>query len=354
MKALSALPGGNVGRKFVMAGGTFAVAMGAGFFMQQGDASAGRSDARGPVLAGAAVTVPVETVETVAATVPTPSTNDPLLDDVAFEAVLDEAETVAPELVSLEPEAAPSADAPELLVAPAADTIAAEGSSCDPFMSARALDAAMVQLTLAAPCHSDQSLTVHHEGLMFTAATDASGNATILAPAMREAAMFIAAFDDGTGAIAETDVSDLGSYDRVVLQWQGNAGFEVHAMEFGANYGDPGHVWREAARDAMSAQSGEGGFLIELGLPMGDAPLLAEVYTFPTGKAPQSGTISLSVEAEITASNCATDVSAQTLERTPEAGVRIADLTLSIPECEAIGEFLVLRDLLTDLTLAQG
>jgi len=353
MMALNALQGTNVVRRLAMAGGTFAVAMGAGFFMQQGDASAGRDVAR-------PATAPVAADVTLAASVqtaPAPDQaieNDPLLDDSTFQAVLDAAETVTPNLTTFDPEAAPAGTTPDLPDAPVADTVAGEGSSCDPFMSARAMDAALVQLTLAAPCHAGQALTVHHEGLMFTATTDATGNATIMAPAMREAAMFIAAFDDGTGAIAETSVEDLSDYDRVVLQWQGDAGFEVHAMEFGANYGEQGHVWREAARGFTDATTGAGGFLLELGQVVGDAPLLAEVYTFPTGKAPRAGTVSLSVEAEITATNCATDVSAQTLERTPDAGVRIADLTLSMPECEAIGEFLVLRDLLTDLTLAQG
>lgn len=353
MKALNAIPGGHMIRRITMAGGTFAVAMGAGFFMQQGDASAGRDVAR-PDLATAPVTAPTAALQTVSADVTNDVETNPVLDDVTFEAVLSDAETVAPTVANFDPDTAPDTDTPEFPAAPAADTVAAEGSSCDPFMSARAMDAALVQLTLAAPCHSAQPLTVHHEGLMFTATTDASGNARIMAPALREEAMFIAAFDDGTGAIAETSVSDLVNYDRVVLQWQGDAGFEVHAMEFGANYGEQGHVWREAAREATDAATGTGGFLLELGQAVGDAPLLAEVYTFPSGKAPQAGTISLSVEAEITVNNCAKDVSAQTLERTADASVRIADLTLSIPECEAIGEFLVLRDLLTDLTLAQG
>lgn len=190
--------------------------------------------------------------------------------------------------------------------------------------------------------------------MMFSGMTDEDGKATIFAPALKEAALFIAAFDAGLGALAEVSVPSLADYDRVVLQWRGEGAFEIHAMEYGATYGDAGHVWFDAPGDAAAASMGEGGFLLALGDGRVEEPRFAQVYTFPSGNAPQPGAIKLSVEAEITDMNCNTQVEAQTLEANRGEDVRIVDLTLAVPACEAVGDFLVLKNILSDLRLQAG
>ena len=362
MKALNLkMPDAANGRKIAMAVGTFAVAMGIGFFMQQGDVDAAR------IASGSTAPIPQPVAEPSIAAGPESAPQSPPIVEVAAAVV--EPELVVPaleespaitEIASEVPQTRAPNDAdnavvtPAVLQQPGSDAVVAEELKCEPIMTANAQAPALVELIIAAPCHATQSFTLHHEGMMFTVATDAQGNATLVAPALADAAVFIAAFDDGVGAVADAIVTDMGDYDRVVLQWQGQSGFEIHAKEFGADYGQDGHVWRDAAREVTAAIEGQGGFLMQLGALSGSSPLLAEVYTFPTGKAPHAGIIDLTVEAEVTALNCAKDISAQTLERTPESQVRIADLTLSMPECSAIGEFLVMQDLLKDLTLAQG
>ena len=236
------------------------------------------------------------------------------------------------------------------------ETVAAVAQEpvCDVTMSADVRDAALVELSVEAPCAVSEAFTVHHEGMMFSGMTDADGKATIYAPALNEAALFIAAFDAGLGALAEASVPALADFDRVVLQWKGEGAFEIHAMEYGATYGEAGHVWYDAPRDAASAAQGDGGFLLALGDGRVENPRFAQVYTFPSGNAPQPGSIELSVEAEITAANCESQVEAQTLEANRGDSVRIVDLTLAVPACEAVGDFLVLKNLLADLTLQAG
>lgn len=393
MGILQSVQIGQLGRKVMMAGGTFAIAIGAGIFMQNGmgQAPSGKSGQASiqqasltipATAAGQAQVAPPPAAVTTAGFTPTPMISPRVEDTTQSLATPAVADVVASDqdapyqmnaAVTADLAAVDLAEDPPVLAdlasvdiavdgnsAPSLSTDAAsaqgiaQGADCEPSMAAKPIEAALVSLTIAAPCHAAQSLTIHHEGMMFTATTDASGTTTVVAPALSEAAMFIAAFNDGLGAVAEATVADMVGYDRVIVQWQGQAGFEMHAMEFGANYGEAGHVWREAARDAQAALDGKGGFLMPLGDINAAAPLLAEVYTFPSGTAPAAGTIKFSVEAEVTATNCATDVSAQTLELGAKKGVRIADLTLSMPECAAIGEFMVLRDILNDLTLAQG
>jgi hypothetical protein len=160
--------------------------------------------------------------------------------------------------------------------------------------------------------------------------------------------VFIVAFGNGKGAVATAQVADLAQIDRVVLQWRGDTGFELHALEFGAGYGDPGHVWSGA--DPRPA--GTGGFVLRLGDPATLEPQLAEIYSFPIALSDHAGTVSLSVEAEVTDRNCGRDISAQSLEMRASGGLRTRELELSIPNCTALGDFLVLNNLMDDLKIA--
>lgn len=221
---------------------------------------------------------------------------------------------------------------------------------------------AMVALQISAPCRGDERVTVHHQGMMFTATLDSHGNRDLTVPALASTAVFIiepssvaTAVDDAAGmtpvavsdggAVAIAQVSDMVEVDRIVLQWSGNSGFEVHAREFGAQYGDVGHIWH-------GAQAGFGaGEIIQLGDRSQLAPRLAEVYSFPHGLAAQSGSIAISVEAEITEINCGREISAQSL-RLAGGRMQTRDLVLAMPDCGTVGDFLVLNNLVENLKIA--
>lgn len=82
--------------------------------------------------------------------------------------------------------------------------------------------------------------------------------------------------------------------------------------------------------------------------------MLAEVYTFPSAKSVQDGVVDLSVEAEVTNTNCGLEIEAQTLEMTSNGQMKAHDLTLAVPDCGAIGTFLVLNNLVSDLKVASN
>jgi len=230
-------------------------------------------------------------------------------------------------------------------------TIAAE---CDIIAEARPVAAAMVKLTLEASCLPNERLTVHHNGMIFTEATDAKGQLSVTAPALAQEAVFILAFGNGDGAVAQTSVPELADYNRVVLQWKGATGFEIHAREFGADYGDAGHVWSGAPRDMAAAVTGEGGFLTRNGDTDLVEPLMAEVYSFPVAATARGGNVALSVEAEVSTANCGLEIEAQALELRSDDQIATQNLTLAVPDCDAVGNFLVLNNLLQDLKVAQN
>ncbi len=346
-------------RKILMAGGTFSVALGIGFVMQNGDALAGRF-AFEPAAATDVAPAASETVSAVSPTKVSVESVSGAAIDVAMATPLPEPmisaiaiprpvlkPAIAAEPVQL---AAADADAPihETMVgaAPVAPT------DCMPTMTAVTSPAAMVTLALSAPCSKDTPFVVHHQGMMFSALTDADGLATITVPALNKAAVFIAAFDDSEGAFAVINVPDIANYDRAVLQWHGRISLEVHALENGASYGSPGHVWAQSPRDADVAIAGDGGFLVRLGDTGAVNPLIAEVYTYPVKGASDDRKVDLSVEAEITDGNCGREVAAQSIQIEAGSDPRALDLTMTMPACEAVGDFLVLKNMFDDIQVA--
>ena len=226
--------------------------------------------------------------------------------------------------------------------------------ACDPHLLATPQAAAMVLLELSSPCVADQRVTLHHNGMMITERTDSAGQLVVQIPALARQAVFMAAFEHGSIAVAKTEVTSVDIYDRVVVQWAGPGELQIHALEFGADYGDAGHVWAMAPQDVQRAVAGLGGFVSLHGRSMPDQDLRAQVYTFPTATTGQTGDIALSVEAEVTDHSCGRRIEAQALQITGGGALSVKDLTLDIPDCAAKGDFLVLKNILEDMKIARN
>ena len=314
-------------RSIAMIGGTTACALGIGFFMQRD------RDVVEPLTSLSLADVFQTEL------LPGKSEAARLKDDVQLEL-----ESITLTSAVSESEPVEAADLQTLPVAPADPVTPKLG--CGIHAIGKVAHMATVELSVTAPCLPNERLTVHHNGMMFTDVTDDYGQLSVTVPALAENAVFVAAFSNGKGVVARVDVPELSDYDRVVLQWAGIKGFQVHAREFGANYGEAGHVWSGSAPDAST------GVVTPLGEPHTLAPQLAEIYTYPTRVSGRAGTVALSFEAEVTDGNCGRDVAAQSLELRGGGALRTRDLVLSVPDCNAIGDFLVLNNLVDDLKIA--
>jgi hypothetical protein len=323
-------------RLIAMTGGTLACALGIGFFMQMGDS------APKPQPVPAASKAQTNNGSVHVAFEPRLA-----LEDVTLTyASTDPVEPQPP--VALAMVDASQGVSPQTPPDPAVPAL----PNCDVIATATTNAGAMVDLKIEAACFKNERVTIHHNGMMFTEVTDENGLLSVQAPALSEMAIFIVEMANGKGAVAQTEVPSLVFYDRVALQWADKSGFQIHAREFGANYGDAGHAWSGAARDVTAAAMGDAGFMTQLGDPDTLTPRMAEVYTFPTGSASVSGVVALTVEAEVTDFNCGREIEAQSLELRGASGLRTRDLVLAVPSCGAIGDFLVLNNLMDDLKIA--
>lgn len=210
-------------------------------------------------------------------------------------------------------------------------------STCSVAVFAQAQEGAMVELNVDAPCQIEQAFTIRHEGVSIMGQTDNIGLAQIMVPALDKSATFDMTFEDGEMVTASAEVPELADYARAVLYWEGAPGFELHAFHNGATYGAEGHVWRgTAAGNAAFFSADADGHALE-------------VYTVPLSDA---DALTLTVEAEVNADNCGQAIQAQTIHVNPIQLLTRDEVELNMPDCASIGEYLVLKNMFEDLTLA--
>lgn len=244
-------------------------------------------------------------------------------------------------LVAIAPPVAPT-PAPVL-----AETAPVE-PACPVTMDLVAEPSAMIGVTLLAPCQEGQRVILQHAGLAVTAMTTASGALFTGLPALEADATVTAIFTDGARVEASISLPELAAMRRFGVQWQGEDAFQLHAFEQGAGYGQPGDISAVNTRAPSDVLPATQGFVTLLGDPTAPSPLLAEVYTFPVDPATKAEVV---VEAGVTKATCGREILGETLASTG-GQVRVMELTVAMPECDAVGDYLVLKNLAPQMNIA--
>lgn len=196
---------------------------------------------------------------------------------------------------------------------------------------------AMIDLGLLAPCRPNERVVIRHGGLVITGQTSAAGTLIASVPAFAAPAEVQMDFIDGTSISQSVEIEGLGDFDRFAVQWMQGDAFSLHALTPGADYDSAGHI--SAINPGRS--SSEGNFLTVLGDPAAERPLMAEVYTWPKGQTAADSPIAFSLEAAVTPQSCGREMPAETLQLTG-GKLLVRELSISMPDCTATGEFLVL------------
>lgn len=244
---------------------------------------------------------------------------------------------------------------PEALTAPAKEA-AAPAATCEPQASATVDEGALINFHLDAPCDASARVVIRHGGLAFTALTDARGQLDVTVPAMQEKARVTAMFADDVEVSASTTVPELSLYDRVAVQWVGKDRFDLHALEFGAQFGEQGDISATNPGTPTPAAVATEGFMTVLGDSKVTLPMVAQVYSFPTRLSSQDGTVKLVIDADVTADTCGREMLAETLRTRKDQGPQSTDLSVAMPDCGSAGDgaggFVQLSGMLPDIKVA--
>ena len=243
----------------------------------------------------------------------------------------------------IQPERPHSPTPQPLVVTPAVPTLPAT-PACFTALTLHDAPGAMIAVALTAPCHKGERVVLHHAGLAVTGRIDAAGTLSISVPALVAAAAVEVRFGDGSKADGEIVVPELAGLRRFGVQWQGGQDFEVHGLENGADDGQSGDIARENPGSFGTSH----GFLTVLGDAAVTNPLLAQIFTYSADPTVHSDVV---VEAAITAETCGHDQMAETLTSANGASDS-NELTLAMPDCSAVGDFLVLNNLASDTKVA--
>jgi len=212
-------------------------------------------------------------------------------------------------------------------------------ATCDVRVEVAPLAGAMVALDIAAPCDPSARVDIFQGDLQIAIPLDEVGQAQVEMPTLTATSTLAVVVSGRAPVSLLTDGSDVADYDRTVLFWQGDMGLELHAFENDADYGMLGHVSPRMPSNIAKALSGNGGYLQMLGDPTLAEANVALVYTVPASVASD-----LSVEAPVLAGNCTRDVLAGTIRSFAGAAPVLQDLTFTMPDCDAVGDYVLLGD----------
>lgn len=225
---------------------------------------------------------------------------------------------------------------------------------CAPEMRVSDRPGGWIRIALNSPCNIGEPVNFRHSGITFSEIIPDSGSLVFDIPALSRDAEVEAILQDGRNAKGFIEVPSAEDYHRVAVVWRGNSGLHIHAQEFGAELGTVGHVWVGAPGRPDLGSMAKTGYMTALGDRNVANGTQAEIYTYPVNPNGPEGVVRLSVRTEVRNTNCGSVVAAEVAQPDGFGGVVTSDLTVRVPQCDQIGQHLVLKNVLRDLMIAHN
>lgn len=208
--------------------------------------------------------------------------------------------------------------------------------------------AGTVSMSFRAPCDGGAQIGIRQGPVVASQTLDTTGRLTIRMPALTEDVSITVTLN-GETLSADISVPDALDFQHVVLMWDGPQMLRLNAFEFGAARNEIGHVWSGAPKTPVRASRGTGGFLTRMTTETGPS---AEIYSVPSGRALVRGVVRLVVEAEVTPASCGRIAIAKAIQPTAFRRQSETDVEVALPDCDRLGEVVLLQNLLRDMRLA--
>lgn len=227
------------------------------------------------------------------------------------------------------------------------------GTPCAASISGALRPGGMVAITADIPCRPNSRVEIYHGKLKFTELTGHSGHLSVIVPALERKARFLLRTPGEAPLQLEIDVPDIARIDRVAIQWEGSAEFDLQAFEFGAAPGSAGHVWSGQPRSIDQADRNGGGYLTELGTADVSNPVRARIYSYPVPRQTEDGVIRLVVTAAPDAETCGRAATILS-HRSSDGRLLVSNgFRIRLPDCGNTAETIVLKNALEDMIIAR-
>ncbi|MEH6359630.1 MAG: hypothetical protein V7761_02740 [Amylibacter sp.] len=221
---------------------------------------------------------------------------------------------------------------------------------CSISLSAKSLRGARIQLVVKAPCHRNKVITIAHAGLRFNEIVDNKGEITITIPVLSDPANIEVSFADGTSKSISTPVKDLSSLQRTGIAWSGRANLQLNADE---RFFDSSHneqITKLNTRSYKRSYLQGGGYLTMLGNSDVENGKFIQIYSVEN---PNDVFIDFMVVLENPKHLCGTGFSINTMRYAANLGTQIASKNVSVKNCSADNQSIVLKNILRSLIVAQ-
>ena len=192
--------------------------------------------------------------------------------------------------------AAPAAASRETMATP-------QAPSCPPpQVSSEPLNGGRMLVRVGSSCRAGETVRFGYGGATIEHALDSAGRLEMTLDLFAGTSSPIAiVFQDGDSRELPARANDLDRIEKVALIWRSAVDLDLHVFEYGASFGQSGHVWSQSPSSAQSArEQGDAtkrgrGFLsrADNGRATGDK---VEVYTFIRQPEQAAGTISIAVD----------------------------------------------------------
>lgn len=150
-------------------------------------------------------------------------------------------------------------------------------------------------------CRGNEPVTIEYAGARLVRRLDHAGALDLtldcFAGTGSKAEIF---FSDGARGAIDVTTSDLGRLSKVAVIWQAPVNLDLHAYEYAAAHGEPGHIWAsspsspdDAWEKTLASGRGHGFITAHDGSGEGDK---YEVYTLWHHEDQTSGTIELALD----------------------------------------------------------
>lgn len=152
------------------------------------------------------------------------------------------------------------------------------------------------------PCRADQIIKFGYGDANVVRKLDSAGRLELTLDLFAGTSSPIAiVFEDGSSRELPARASDLDKLEKIALIWRAPVDLDLHAFEYGASFGQPGHVWSHspssalAAREQVAATRRGRGFLSRADSGEGTGDKI-EVYTFIRHHDQPAGVVSIAID----------------------------------------------------------